>query len=261
MRKNNRITKVGMLLLGIWLIVNPLSTAYGQSSSTNYRLEEAYFGTGGEVDSSSTSYRSRQSSGALGVGNTSSTSYDGIAGNITPSDIFLEVLVTGPDVSFGVLSPSTTSYAASQGGVCGCSFYVRSYLSSEYVVVTASQPPTSENNISLTAKSTQGAPSGSTSVEEFGINLVANTAPGTFGAVPVNEPDGTFADGRAATGYEVTNQYKYGVGDIIARTPATAGNQGVGKTNYTISYIAKPSNTTSAGFFSMQHNIIVTPTF
>lgn len=260
MLSKNKKSITRYLLIGVMVIFGAPSIVFAQSSSTNYRVEESYFGTGGEVDATSTNYRSRQSSGSLGVGNTSSANYDAIGGFNTPSEPFLEVVVTGATVNFGTLSDASTSSGAAQGGACSCSFYVRSYLSSEYVVVTASQPPTNESGNVLTAKSVLGAPSSDQNVEEFGINLVDNSSP-DIGANPVNDPDSTFADGQAATGYSTANQFKYGFGDVIARTPATAGNQGVGKTNYTISYIAKIRPITPAGLYVMEHNIVVVPTF
>lgn len=257
MRKSKRFLPV---LFAVVLIAQPASVL-AQSSSANYRIEETFFGTGGEVDASSSSYRSQQSAGSLGVGNTSSANYDAVNGNITPNAPYLEIAITGPNIDFGTLDPNTTSYATSQGGACNCTFYVRTYLSSEYTVITASDPPTNEANFSFQGKPTQGAPSGSSSVEEFGINLVSNTSPGTFGANPVNDPDGTFADGQAATGYETTNQYKYVKGDVIARSQLTPGNQAVGRTNYTISYIIKPSNTSRAGTYTMRHDLVAVPTY
>lgn len=259
MRKNKKRVQLGYILLcGIFLVPG---MAAAQSSSPNYRVEESYFGTGGNVDASSTNFRARQSTGSLGVGDISSANYRAVAGFDTPSEPFLEAGVTGADIDFGTLSPVDPSYAAAQGGDCNCTFYVRSYLSSDYHVVTASQPPTSENGDEIDAKATQGAPNTNESAEEFGINLAANTAPGTMGAVPANVPDGTFADGKAANGYQTSNQYKYSPGDVIASSPATAGNQGIGQTNYTISYIMKPSNITPAGQYTMRHTLIVVATF
>lgn len=246
--------------MSLVLLALPLHS-YAQSSSANYKLEEAYFGTGGELDASSTNYRSQQSVGSLGVGNTSSANYDAIAGGVTPFVPFLEMAVTGNDINFGILSPTTPAYQSSQGGACNCSFYVKSYLSSGYVVVSASLPPTNESGISLAPKSTLGASSSDPSVEEFGINLVANTAPGTFGANPVNDPDDTFADGQAYPGYGTANQYKYAASDIIASSASTAGNQGVGKTNYTISYLLKIKNTTPAGLYVLNHNLVAIATY
>lgn len=247
-----------ILVLGAVMLL-PISVN-AQSSSTNYKVEESFFGTGGNVDTTSPSYRSRQSLGALGVGSAASNNYDAVAGFNTPNEPFLEVYATGATVSFGTLSDTTPSYGAAQAEACNCTFSVRSYLSSDYAVYTVSQPPRSENNDVLDNKATQGAPSNSTSVEEFGINLVANTSP-VLGANPANQPDNSFADGKAATGYHLANQFKYIVGDIIAQSPATAGNPGVGKTDYTISYMAKASSITPAGFYEMLHDIVVVPTF
>jgi hypothetical protein len=259
MRQNKKWFQAS-LLSAISLLSIPV-LVFAQSTSPNYRLEESYFGTGGEVDASSNNYRARQSTGSLGVDNTSSTNFDATPGDNVPSDPFLEAAVMVSSVDLGILSPDSPSYAAAQGGDCNCSFYVRSYMSSGYTVVTASPTMTSENGDTITAKSTQGAPSSDSSVEEFGINLVANLVPGTFGANPVNVPDNTFADGEAAPGYQTTGQYKYAQGDIIARSPATAGNQGVGQTNYTISYLAKIANLTEAGQYKINHDLIVVPTF
>lgn len=251
--------------LGLTLF--PAYVIYAQSSSTNYKIEETFFGTGGEVDASSTSYRAQQSAGSLGVGNTSSANYDAVAGNVTPSDIFLEFVVTNGTIDLGTLSASTTSFGSPIGGSCVCSFYVRTYLSSEYVIVNASsQPPTSENGSFLDPKTVQALPSGSSSVEEFGFNLVANTNPGAFGADPVNVrdnniQDNSFADGQAATGYQTTNQYKFVAGETIARSPATAGNQAVGQTNYTISYIAKKRSLTEAGLYILNHDLVAVATY
>lgn len=257
--KNKKWTRVGSILVAAILVVPATVTA--QSSSTNYKIEESYFGSGGNVDASSPSYRARQSTGALGVGNGSSANYRTVAGFDTPSAPFLEAAIEGPDVDFGTLNPSSTSYASSQGGSCNCTFYVRSYLSYEYNVISASQPPTSENGDTIDAKGTLGAPSSNDAVEEFGINLVANTVPGNFGAAPVNIPDNTFADGKAATGYATANQFKYAANDVIAQSPATPGNQAVGRTDYTISYIIKPANLTPAGQYTMRHLLIVVPSF
>lgn len=259
----NRMGKIRAILpfFGIAIMLFQPVSVLAQSSSTNYRIEETFFGTGGEVDATSTNYRSQQSTGSLGVGNTSSNNYDAMAGNLTQNVPYIEMAITGPNVDFGTLDPNTTSYATSQGGTCSCTFYVRTYVSSQYTVVTASNPPTSEGGAVFQGKASQGAPSGSSSVEEFGINLVANTSPGTFGANPSNDPDNSFADGQAATGYQTANQFKYVAGDTIARSQTTAGNPAVGRTNYTISYIMKPSSTTRAGQYVMSHDIVAVPVY
>lgn len=249
-------------ILSIVLFLNSTGVVIlAQSSSNNYKIEEYYFGTGGEVESSSPNYKARQSAGSLGVGSTSSDNFDADTGFNTQSEPFLEMAVMDATVDFGELDSGTASYGAAQAGACNCSFYVKTYLSSEYVVVTASQPPTSEGGEVLDAKSTLGAPSSSDAVEEFGMNLVANTVPAIFGTDPINQPDDTFADGEAETGYDQPDNFKYGAGDIIARSQATPNNPAVGLTEYTISYIAKPGINTPAGFYQMNHELIAIATF
>lgn len=230
------------------------------STSPNYQTNEYFFGSGGELDSTSANFRAQSSAGALGVGSSSSANYDAEAGFLTPADPFLEVVVTEQTVSLGDLSDTAYSYGSAQGGGCSCSFNVRTYLSQSYVVLTMSNPPTSENGDSLDAKTTLGVPSSDPSVEEFGINLVDNSTP-DIGANSVNVPDNTFADGIVATGYDTPNQFKYVVGDTIARSPATAGNQAVGQTNFTISYIAKRATLSPAGLYQMQHVIVAVATY
>lgn len=251
--------KFASYFVAVALIFVP-ATIFAQSSSTNYKVEEFYFGTGGELDASSASYKAQQSSGAIAVGFGSSANYDAFGGFLTQNAPYLEMSVTGGTVSLGTLDPNTYSSGAAQAGACSCSFIVRTYLSSSYSVVTVSNPPTSEGGAMINAKGTLGVPSSDPNVEEFGMNVVDNATP-NIGANPSNQPDNSFADGQAATGYNTADQFKYGVGDTIATSAATATNPAIGQTNYTISYIAKPSNNTEAGTFTMNHLLVVIPTF
>jgi hypothetical protein len=249
-------------ILFVVLVASPASaqTQNAPSTSPDYQVNEYMFGTGGDPDLNSDDYSANASIGALGVGSSASEHYDAEAGFLTPSEPFLEMVVTEDTVDFGELSDSATSFGSAQGGGCSCSFNVRSYLSSEYVVVTVTDPPTNESGDTLPAKGTLGVPSASISVAEFGMNVVDNATP-NMGSNPVNVPDDTFADGHAATGYNTPDQFKYGVGDIIARSPATIGRQAVGQTNYTISYIAKKNATTPAGLYRMDHVLVVVATY
>jgi hypothetical protein len=221
------------------------------SSSGSYKVDEYQFGTGANNDLNSASYNANASVGSLGVGRSSSTNYDAEAGFITPNEPFLELFVNNSNIDLGNLDTSATGTGQ---GV----FWVRTYLSSAYVVQTMSNPPTSEGGRVLAAKSTLGVPSPGT--EEFGINLVDNTTP-NIGADPLNVPDNTYADGTVNAGYNTPDQFKYGVGDIIAHSAATAGNQAVGRTDYTISYIANVNAITPAGTYVMVHDIVVTGTY
>lgn len=244
--KKQKRTLVVILLLAVSL---PASV-YAQSS-TNYKVEETFFGTGGEVDMNSTNYNAHGSAGSLGVGSSSSDNFDAEAGFVTPNAPFLEMIVNTSSLDLGNLSASSTSSGSA-------TFSVRSYLSSTYSVMTLSQAPTSEGGAQLDPMTSTAAAAAGT--EQFGINLVDNATP-DVGAIPANVPDDSFADGEAASGYATADQFKYGVGDIIARSAKTAGNQAVGRTNYTISYIANISGITPAGLYTMNHDLVVVATY
>lgn len=221
------------------------------SSSPNYQVQEYQFGTGGDPNLSSSNYSANASVGSLGVGRSASTNYNMEAGLITPSEPFLELFINTTDVDLGTLDPDNTATGTSV-------FWVRSYLSSAYVVQTMSPSLTSEGGYVIPGKSTRGAPQ--VGVEEFGINLVANTSP-AIGADPFNVPDNNFADGTVDSEYGQPDEFKYAQGDIIARAPETLGKQAVGRTDYTISYIANITGITPAGSYKMIHDIVVTGTF
>lgn len=236
---------LGLLAL-VFMIKAPSAVAQPFTSS-NYKVEEFSFGTGGDLDSASTTYKSRTSAGGLATGQVGSTSFAASVGNITPFEEYLEFGTGGQTLNLGVLSTATTATGTT-------TFYVRSYLSSGYIVQTISPPPTNESGNTLNPMSSGGASAAGT--EQFGINLVANTAPATFGAVPVPQPDSSFASGAAAANYNTANQYRYAVGATIA-----TGSPGAGQTNFTISYILNVSSITEEGLYTMPHYLVATATY
>ncbi len=215
--------------------------------SANYRLEENYIGPGGFIQGQSGNYSARGSLGDTGIGNSSSANYQIYAGYTTTRDEFLEMVVTGSTINMGTLSTSTTATGTG-------TFYVRSYLASGYVVATVGDPPTNENGDTIAPMAIAAAASAGT--EQFGINLVANTSPVSFGANPVQVPDSSFSFGYAAAGYDTANQYKYVKGDVIAKADSSSG-----RTDYTISYIMNIAPLTEAGFYTMNHDLVATATF
>lgn len=75
---------------------------------------------------------------------------------------------------------------------------------------------------------------------QFGINLVANTAP----AIGSN-PEGEWANATPTADYSIQDQYKYVSGDVIAESP----NVSLMK-KFTISYIVNASPSLRAGVYS-----------
>ncbi len=230
--------------------------AYAQYTSTNYKTSEVFFGSGGDPNQSSTNYKAGTSLGGLAGGTGSSTNYRAYYGFLTPSEPFLKMTVNSSSLDLGNLDPSTTVHGSA-------TFDVTAYVDSGYVVQTMSQPPkytSGANSHTLAAMSL-----GSTVVgtEQFGINLVANTSPATFGANPAPQPNSSFANGQAATGYGTPNQYKYNAGDTIAcsGTSGTCTGSGWGDTTYTISYVANVSPFTPAGNYRVNQDLVAVATY
>lgn len=224
-----------------------ISTVIAQSSSTNYSVEESSFSSGSGTGASA-SFSAQGSAGDLAVGSAFSTNYGAYAGPISPNEEYLEMVVTPASIDLGTLSPSTTATGTAN-------FYVRSYLNSSYTVVTASAPPTNEGGDTLAPMTSTGLPT--LGVEQFGINLVNNATP-DIGSDPAWQPDSNFANGEAASGYDVVDQFRYNQGEVIAQS---GGNPAWGQTNYTISYSANVSGITEAGLYVMVHTLIAIATF
>lgn len=228
------------------LLLAPAAAMAAQSSSPSYQVNEVFFGAGGALQDCSPSYCSKQSVGETGVGSTSSTNYQAHAGFNTDRTPFLQFIVNGTSTDIGVLNTSSTTKTTA-------TFSVKNYLSSGYQVVTVSSPPKynayTMHNLSSPTASIPGT-------EQFGINLVANTSPATFGANPVQVPSSTFSFGAASPGYNTTNLYKYVPGDSIAYS-----NSSSGETDYTISYIYNISSITPGGTYSFNDVLVATATF
>ncbi len=237
-----------LILTTLWPAV-----AYAQTSSSgNFQVLEAQFGSGGtEEQCSGGQFCAQGSLGSNAVGRQSSSNFDADGGFLTSNEPYLEFVVSTTAVNLGLLDSSTVATGTA-------SLYIRSYINGSYSLVTLSNPPTSENGDELEPLLTPAASSPGT--EQFGINLVDNASP-NIGSNPVNQPDNSFADGTAATGYETADLFKYSVGDTIARSANSAGNFANGQTDYTISYIANISGITPAGTFVMNHDMVVVATF
>jgi hypothetical protein len=245
-----RLSLIAGIVTLIVVLVPKLGLA--QYSSGNYRANEVFFGSGGDTGQASASYKASVSAGALGVGNYASTNYQAYSGFLTPNEPFLEMQIDSTTVNLGTLDANSANTGTA-------TFHVRAYIDTGYTVQTVSQPPkyTSGPTSHTLAPMSLGASSPGT--EQFGINLVHNTVPANFGTDPSPQPNGAFATGVAATGYNTANQYKYNAGDIIAQTPT--GSSGWGLTDYTISYIANISLLTPAGNYTMVHDLVIVATF
>ncbi len=228
--------------------VSPLGYA-AQSSSTNYSVDEVFFGAGGELNACSTAYCSKQAIGEMGVGRSTSTNYAMQSGFNTFRSPSLTFVVNGTTTDLGTLSTLSTARTTA-------TFSVKSYLAGGYVVQTVSDPPSSTGLNAHTLANLTSPTTQQPGTEQFGINLVANNSPVLFGANPAQIPDSSFSFGTAASGYDTVNHFKYVKGDTVAQSTRSSG-----QTDYTISYIYNISSLTPSGQYNFGHVLVATSTF
>lgn len=232
----------GVILLGFALVIRTVS-AQPIPTSPNYRLEESDIGGGGLIQSDSANYRVQSALGDNVVGNAASANYQVSAGPRTTNDPSLTFVVNGTGANFGAFSPAATATATS-------SFSVLNYTSYGYMVQIEGAPP-KNNNHSLDTMDSAAAPQ--VGIEQFGLNVVANTAPISFGA---NPDHGEFGVGAPTPNYNTPNKFRYTSGDTIVTSPKSSG-----LTTYTISYIVNVDNITPGGQYKSNQTLICMATF
>ena len=258
--KNKKI--LNALLLGLLLMGGSTAIATAaQSSSSSYSIDQAFFGSGGQLNSCSTTYCTNQRLGELGIGNSSSANAQVKSGStVTDRQPFIEFVITGPtSIDVGTLTSATTHVAST-------TFSVKTYLAGGgYKVLNASPGPLNGNYLMHLLSSPTSPNIGN---EQFGINLVANACPtnapgsgpgscsSTLGANPVQVPDSSFSNGTVATGYNTPDSYKYVNGESIAYS-----NTSSGETDYTISYMFNISDVTPGGTYVFNHVLVATSTY
>jgi hypothetical protein len=229
--------------LGLLLTAVVVSPSLSALQSNNYQFDETDLGGGGLNQSSSANYTSVLSVGDNAVGNSSSANFQVDAGSQQSPDPALTFIINNGAVNFGTFSSSIAATATS-------SFSIINYTSYGYIVQVTGAAPTNGGHTIAPMLSPGSSTPGS---EQFGINLVANTAPASVGSNPVQ---GIFGVGAAATGYNTPNSYQYNDSDTIATAPKSSGI-----TTYTISYIVNVNSRTPGGQYTSNQQIIVVGTY
>src|ERR1019366_4473656 len=167
-----------MMTTGGTQLVSASCFSNQQTCSSNYGVNEVFFGNGGEL-------------------NTCSSSYCAQVGFNTDRLPFLQFVVTntGTPSYVGVLQPGVPKTAIA-------TFSVKNYLSSGYSVTTTTDPPTNGSYMMSTPSSPETISAMSTNSHEFGMNLTQNSGGcgyslSTFGLGPAQTPDNTFGFGYA----------------------------------------------------------------
>lgn len=211
--------------------------------SPHYKFDESSLGAGGLNHASSANFSGNGSVGSLGVGNSASQNFQVEAGPNTTKDPTLSFTIINADADFG-------NFTASGATTATASFSVSNYTSYGYVVQIIGNPPKNGGH-TIPALSTQTE--SQSGVEQFGINLVANTEPATVGADPDN---GDFGHGQVAPNYATPDRYRYVSGDTIAYAEKSSGI-----TIYTITYLVNVDSLTPGGQYTSDQTLVVTGTY
>jgi len=225
------------------VFASSLDTYAETLQSPNYKLDESVIGVGDLNQSSSASYKAVNATGDIAIGNSASQNYQVEAGSQTTHDPTLSFKVINGNVDFGRFSatdPATTT----------TTFSVSNYTSYGYVVLITGDPPTNQSH---TINAMAATDSSQTGKEQFGINLVANTSPVSFGANPDN---GQFGFGSVESDYSTANRFRYVSGETIAHADKSSG-----MTTYTISYLVNVSSITPGGKYTSDQTVIITGTY
>jgi len=233
------------LLAAVCLAGGMAAVSADPLKSAHYQFEESTLGGVGTTNTQSANFQAADTAGILGLGDSASTNFQIEAGGTTTGDPALGFGVVSPNVSLGNFSTSTPAVATS-------SFEVSDYTSYGYAVQIIGNPPAYGSH-TLTAISSPWT--SQTGVEQFGINLVANTSPVSVGA---NPNWGQFGGGYAESSpnYATNGQYRYVSGDTIAYGPKSSG-----ATIYTITYLVNVTSLTPGGQYSGAQTIICTATY
>lgn len=241
-----RVGVTASLGIALALFITP-ANATETLQSPNYRFDESSVGTGGLMQGSSTNYRVESATGDLSVGSAASGNYQLEAGSRTSPDPTLTFSVDNANANLGKFSATAASTATA-------SFSIINYTSYGYVVQLVGEPPKyGSNEINAMTANAASQPG----IEQFGVNLVANTSPASFGANPDNgTPPNDFGFGQVATNYDTPNQFRYVSGETIALAPKSSG-----KTTYTLSYLVNVAALTPSGTYTSDQTLVVTGTY
>lgn len=230
--------------VGLLLVFSmPAFTSAQSPQSSNFRFDEGVIGTGGMLQSNSANYTARGATGDIGIGNSQSTNFQVNSGTNTTPDPTLTFAVLTSNANFGTFSPTTTTTASA-------SFAVINYTTYGYVVQLIGGDLKNGTH-TIPGMSTTSPPQ--TGIEQFGVNLVANTTPSSFGANPNN---GQFGQGSVTGNYGTPNEFRYITGETIALATKNSG-----QTIYTMSYVVNVAQLTPGGEYTSDQTLVVTGTY
>lgn len=147
---------------------------------------------------------------------------------------------TGNYVNFGNLKPNTTATATTQ-------LLAATNAKSGYAIRVSGTTLTSGNNIIQAMTNTDVSRPGT---NQFGMNLATNATP-QLGSAPVGG-----GSGKAASGYNKANFYRFMPGEVIASTKTSDAYR-----KYTLSYIVNIAKGQTPGVYVTTLDYVCSATF
>lgn len=239
---------IGLLLVAVFVVVGTSTVLATTSESPNYQASEAEFGAGAPLESCSGEYCAKATIGTMSADSgevtdgVSTAAFDPITQDTDP---FIEVIVEPGESNLGELTPDHTATRTMV-------IKVRHYQTDGYMLQIIGEPPVYEDYMITTASEPLAAQPG---IEQFGINLVANTDP-EIGADPNQQSSPTLGAGVVASDYATSNLFMYESGARVAYNESDSG-----ETDYTLSTIINVSNTTPAGRFAGEYTVVAMASF
>lgn len=212
--------------------------------SPNYQMNEAQFGSGTEMGGCSDQYCARISIGDMAEGappRPGTAEFDEDVG----TEPLIEVIIEAGESNLGVLTTESTATKET-------SVKVRNHLSGGYTLQIVGDPPKYDGYVLETPSVPIASMPGT---EQFAINLAANSTPAVGEYPDQDGPDDTLiyeVDER----YSMSDLFKYTSGDTIARSMADSG-----RIDYTISMIVNIANSTPAGHYVGDFNVLIVPAY
>lgn len=231
-----------VVLIGLVFMCQAATSIFALQSA-NFRFSEPSLGGIGTADTKSAGYKALTSGGIIGFGNSTSGTMQINNGHETTDEPALSFAVAGSGVNLG-------NFSATLAATTTSTFAVSDYTSYGYIVQIMGVPPTNGVHTINAMATTDVSQVG---IEQFGINLVANTSPASFGANPNH---GQFGFGDPTTEYATPNNYRFVSGETIVSGPKSSG-----VTIYTMSYLINVSSITQGGKYTSDQTVICTATF
>ncbi len=233
------------VIIFLCLLFVPGGIIQADTQSSNYKIWADVFSVGGTESGPSANYDLQDSIGeALILSSTSTSSNYGVKAGFRElyPDQYISLSLGSGTASFGTLSAAAVASASH-------TMTIDTNAPLGYSIVVSGATLTSGGD---TIDAIGGVAAASTpGTEQFGLNLVANTAPSVGAAV-----SGTAPIGAAVSPYATPNAFAYTSGSTVASATGVT-NSAI----FTVSYIVNIASATPAGTYTTTLTYAATANF